>query len=294
MISWDSIASEGGPEPSSAGRIEVALREKRTRGGKALVAFLIFAYPDVDTFEALLFAAEAAGADVVEVGIPVSEPQADGPVIRRASLQALAAGATIASLFEHVAGCRARGLQVPLLLMTYFEPVRAFGTASLCRMAGRAGVDGLLVVDLPPDRAEGFKTPANEFGLETVFLVTPATADSEISAIVDRCTGFVYCASVIGTTGGETPNSIEVARVVEAVRRHTGLPALVGFGIAGPEDACRVASLSDGVIVGTALLRAIGDRRGWEAVDAASGYLRGIRSALDGTSSDMSRAGSRP
>lgn len=262
-------------------RIEVALREKRSLGGKALVAFLTFGYPDGDTFEGLLFAAEAAGADVVEVGIPFSDPVADGPVIRRASHLALAAGATVTSLFERVAGCRARGLRVPLLLMTYFEPVRAFGTASLCRTAARAGVDGLLVVDLLSEQVEGFMAPATEFGLETVFLVTPATSESEIPAIVARCRGFVYCVSVVGVTGGETASPVGAARVVADVRRHTHLPALVGFGVAGPEGARRFASISDGVIVGSALLQAIGDRRGEEAVGAASGFLAALRSAVD-------------
>ena len=119
-------------------RIEATLREKRSLGGKALVPFFMYGYPDLHTFEDLLFAAEAAGADVVEVGLPFSDPAGDGPAIRRASHRALAAGATATSLFESVAGCRARGLKVPLLLMTYFQPVRAFGTASLCRAAAQA------------------------------------------------------------------------------------------------------------------------------------------------------------
>lgn len=261
--------------------IEVALREKRSQGGKALVAFLTFGYPDEDTFESLLFAAEAAGADVVEVGLPFCDPVADGPVIRRASHLALAAGVTVTSLFACVAGCRARGLRVPLLLMTYFMPVRAFGTASLCRTAARAGVDGLLVADLLPEQVEGFMAPATEFGLETVFLVTPATPESEIPTIVARCGGFVYCVSVVGATGGVTVSPVQAARVVAGVRRHTTLPALVGFGVADSEGARRFASISDGVIVGSALLQAIGDRRGEEAVGAASSFLGGLRSALD-------------
>lgn len=262
-------------------RIEVALREKRSRGGKALVPFLMFGYPDVDTFEGLLFAAEAAGADVVEVGIPFSDPVADGPVIKRASHLALAAGTTVPSLFESVAGCRARGLRVPLLLMTYFEPARAFGTASLCRTAARAGIDGLLVVDLLPEQVEGFLAPATGFGLETVFLVTPSTPKSEIPVIVARCSGFVYCVSLVGATGGEPASPARAARVVAGVRRYSNLPALVGFGVGDPEGARRIASISDGVIVGSALLRALGDRRGEEAVAAASVFLAGLRSAVD-------------
>jgi tryptophan synthase alpha chain len=185
-------------------RVEAVLREKRSRGGKALVVFLMLGYPDVDTFEGLLFAAEAAGADVVEVGLPFSDPVADGPVIRRASQLALAAGATVTSLFECVAGCRARGLRVPIVLMTYFEPVRVFGTAGLCSAAAEAGIDGMLVADLAPEGIDAFVESATAAGLEKVVLVTPRIPERMIPAIVIRCSGFVYCASVDGVTGGET------------------------------------------------------------------------------------------
>ncbi len=282
-------------------RIEAALREKRSRGGKALVVFLMFGYPDVDTFEGLLFAAEAAGADVVEVGLPFSDPAADGPVIRRASHLALAAGATVTSLFECVAGCRARGLRVPLLLMTYSEPVHAFGTAGLCSAAAEAGIDGMLVAELAPEGADAFVASVTAAGLEMVVLVTPGTPERMIPTIVDRCSGFVYCASVDGVTGGETRRTAPAARTVARVRRHTDLPALVGFGVAGEVGARSFAAVSDGVIVGSALLQAVGDRLGGEAVDRASVLLARLRTAVDQVSAtssfasnDMSSAGSNP
>lgn len=282
MIRWESVAADDDVRWPLAGRIiEGALRERRSRCGKALVPFFLYGYPDRDTFENLLFAAEAAGADVVEVGIPFSDPTTDGPVITRASRRALAGGASVASLLESVTGCRARGLKVPLLVMTYFQPMRAFGTASLCRAAAQAGIDGLLVADLPSERSDALMAPATAFGLETVFLVTPTTPEGRIPAIVERCRGFVYCVSVDGVTGGETTDTAPAAGMVARVRQHTDLPALVGFGVANAESTRRFAALSDGVIVGSALLQAIGDRRGGEAVDAASALLVRLRTAVD-------------
>jgi len=281
-------------------RVEAVLREKRSRGGKALVVFLMFGYPDVDTFEGLLFAAEAAGADVVEVGLPFSDPVADGPVIRRASHLTLAAGATVTSLFERVAGCRARGLRVPLLLMTYSEPIHAFGTAGLCGAAAQAGIDGVLVADLGPEGVDAFVESATAAGLEMVVLVTPGVPERMIPAIIGRCSGFVYCASVDGVTGGETIRTAPAARTVARVRRHTDLPVLVGFGVAGEEGARRFAAVSDGVIVGSALLQAIQDRRGGEVVDRVSVLLARLRTAVDQVSlpssfvSNISSAGNRP
>lgn len=281
MICWESVATDLGTRWPSAGRIESALREVRYRRDKALVPFLLYGFPDRNTFESLLFAAQATGADVVEVGLPCSDPTGDGPTIRGASQIALAGGASVVSLLRSVTDCRARGLTVPLLLMTYHEPLRAFGTASLCRSMARAGIDGLLVADLAPERSDALMASTAAFGLETVFLVTPATPHAEVPAIVDRCRGFVYCVSAEGVTGGETTDTAPAVGVVTRVRRHTDLPALVGFGVSDAESARRFAAVSDGVIVGSALLRAIGDRRGGEAVEAVSGLLDRLRSAVD-------------
>lgn len=263
-----------------SGRVESALRARRAVGGKALVPFLTGEFPDGDTFERLLFAAEGAGADVVEVGIPFSDPAADGPVIQEASRLALAGGATVASLLDRICACRARGLHVPLLLMTYFNPILAFGPEAFCRAAGVAGVDGLLVVDLPPEEAGEIVGPAAAAGLETVFLVAPTTPEARLPVILEHCRGFVYCVSVTGVTGGTAADAGRAAAVVERVRRHTDLPALVGFGVSGPASAQRLAAVSDGVIVGSALLRAVGAAPGEAAIAAGSDFLQGLRRAV--------------
>ncbi|MHB9149324.1 MAG: tryptophan synthase subunit alpha [Thermoleophilia bacterium] len=259
-----------------SGRVETALRAKRAAGGKALVPFLTGEFPDGPTFERLLFGAEAAGADAVEVGIPFSDPAADGPVIQETSRLALEGGATVASLLARVAACRSRGLKVPLLLMTYYNPILAFGPKAFCGAAREAGVDGMLVVDLPPEEAEELTGPAAVAGLETVFLVAPTTPERRLPVILEHCRGFVYCVSVTGVTGGVTDDTRCAAEVVARVRRHTDLPALVGFGVAGPESAQKLAAVSDGVIVGTALLRAIGGLRGEAAAAAATLFLEGL------------------
>lgn len=262
------------------GRVEAALRATRAAGGKALVPFLTGGFPDGPTFERLLFAAEAAGADVVEVGIPFSDLAADGPVIQEASRLALAGGASVASLLARIAACRSRGLRVPLLLMTYYNPVLAFGPEAFCREAAAAGVDGLLVVDLPPEEAGELLVPAAAAGLETVFLVSPTTPERRLPVILEHCGGFVYCVSVTGVTGGTSADTERAGDVVARVRRHTDMPALVGFGVSGPESAAALSGLSDGVIVGSALLRAVGELRGESAAAAARDFLDGLRAVL--------------
>lgn len=262
-------------------RLEDVLRAARQRDRKCLVPFFTGGFPDRETFVGLLLEAEAAGADAVEVGIPFSDPSADGPVIQRTSERALAEGTTVRSLLEDVAGARRRGLTLPLLFMTYFNPVLAFGPADFAKAAAAAGADGVLVVDLPPEEAAEFAPVAREAGLDTVFLVAPTTPEARVPAVASPCSGFAYCVSVTGVTGEKKPLAETVGEIVERVRRHTDLPALVGFGVSGPDAAGAIARLSDGVIVGSALLRAVGDRRGESAVEAAGAFLRSLRRALD-------------
>jgi len=263
-------------------RLETALRAARDRGGKLLVPFFTGEYPDRETFRLLLLEAQAAGADALEIGVPFSDPSADGPVIQRASECALAGGATVRRLLEDLADARGRGLTLPVLFMTYYNPVLAFGPEAFARAASEAGADGVLVVDLPPEEAGEFAPAARAAGLDTVFLVAPTTPDARIPKVLAGCRGFVYCVSVTGVTGDKKPLAETVGGMVASVRRHTDLPALVGFGVSGPEAARALAAVSDGVIVGSALLRALGTASGEEAVRAAGAFLRGLRAALDG------------
>lgn len=262
-------------------RLEGTLRTLRDQGRKILVPFLTGGYPDRETFVDLLVAMEAAGADALEVGIPFSDPSADGPVIQATSEAALARGITVAAILEDVARARARGLGLPVVAMTYFNPVLAFGPERFAVSAREAGVDGVLIVDLPAEEAEEFVPAARGAGLATVFLVAPTTPDRRIPKAVGRCTGFVYCVSVTGVTGEKHAAAASVRDLVSRVRRYTDLPALVGFGVTDPSSARAIAEVSDGVIVGSALMKTLGDARRTEAVDAAGTFVRSLRDALD-------------
>ncbi len=262
-------------------RLESTLRGARDAGRKLLVPFFTGHYPDRDTFVDLLLEAQAAGADAVEVGLPFSDPSADGPVIQRASECALAGGATVRGICAAVAEARARGLGLPLLYMTYYNPILAFGGVAFAAAAAASGADGVLVVDLPAEESGEFAPAARAAGLDTVFLVAPTTPESRIGLVLAGCSGFAYCVSVAGVTGEKNPVAETVGELVKKVRAVTDLPALVGFGVSGPEAARSIAAVSDGVIVGSALLSALGEQAGAPAVSAAGAFLRNLRVALD-------------
>ena len=262
-------------------RLESTLRGARDVGRKLLVPFFTGNYPDRDTFVDLLLEAQAAGADAVEVGLPFSDPSADGPVIQHASECALAGGATVRGIFAAVAEARGRGLELPLLYMTYYNPILAFGGEAFAAAAVDSGADGVLVVDLPAEESGEFAPVARVAGLDTVFLVAPTTPGSRIGPVLAGCSGFAYCVSVAGVTGEKKPVVETVGALVSRVRAVTDLPALVGFGVSGPVAARSIAAVSDGVIVGSALLATLGDQNGAPAVSAAGVFLRELRAALD-------------
>lgn len=262
-------------------RLEATLRAARDSGRKILVPFLTGDYPDRETFLALLLTAEAAGADAVEVGLPFSDPSADGPVIQRASYEALRGGATVAGILGGVAEARRRGLTIPLLFMTYYNPVLAFGPEAFARAAAGAGADGLLVVDAPPEESAEFAPAARAAGLDTVFLVAPTTPDGRLPRVVAESRGFVYCVSVTGVTGAKKAAAESVGPLVERVRRATTLPVLVGFGVETPDAARALSEVSDGVIVGSALLKTFEGTTGQAAAVAAGLFLTSLRRALD-------------
>ena len=263
-------------------RLSANFENARARGTKLLLPFLTGYYPDRDTFLRLLFEMERAGADGVEVGIPFSDPSADGPTIQTTSQRALAQGATVKKILAAVAEARAGGLKLPLLYMTYYNPVYAFGPGLFAVAARDSGADGVLVVDLPPEEDGEFRPHAEEAGLAFIRLVAPTTPEARIPLVVSGVSGFVYCVSVTGVTGVKKPVAELVGGLVDKVRRHTALPVLAGFGVTGPEAASSLAGVCDGVIVGSALMEAFGDKRGRDAVEAAGAFVRGLRAALGG------------
>lgn len=243
-------------------------------GRKALVPYLTAGYPDVDRSVALLRALESAGADVIEVGVPFSDPMADGPVIQESSQSALAQGMTFDRALDLVREAR---LSIPIVLFSYLNPVVAAGADALDRAAA-AGVHGVLITDLPvgadPEREAWFGNSSLAF----IRLVAPTTPDDRMREIGAHGSGFVYLISRLGVTGARDDVPAELPGTIVRLRAATTLPICVGFGISNAEQARRIGALADGIVVGSALVRAANS-----GVDAASSLIRELRAALDGT-----------
>jgi tryptophan synthase alpha chain len=246
-----------------------AEQEKRA----ALVAYLCAGDPDLPTTEKLVLAAIEAGADVIELGVPFSDPTADGPVIQRASERALAKGTTLAQALEVAAKVRAKHAAVGIVLFGYYNPILAFGEQKLASEAKRAGVDGLLVVDLPPEEAGSLLAPLEAAGLDFVPLVAPTTPDARIERIARTARSFLYYVSLTGVTGAEADLDAAGVRAV-ALKARTGKPVAIGFGIKTPAQAKKAASKADGVVVGSAICAAI------EAAKSPDDAVQAVRSLV--------------
>jgi tryptophan synthase alpha chain len=237
-------------------RIAAAFDRLRAERRLALIAYLTVGYPRLDVTPSLVEAAAGAGADAIELGIPFSDPLADGPTIQAASQLALKAGMTVARALETAQAARIK-TDVPLLFMTYLNPILAFGLERFCRAASEAGIDGLIIPDLPPAESADLRRAADVVGIDLVFFVAPTSTSSGIEAACRAATGFIYCIAVTGVTGARAQLDSAVLPLIEAVRRHTRLPIVVGFGISRPEHLEALQGKADGVIVASALLDAI-------------------------------------
>jgi tryptophan synthase alpha chain len=238
---------------------------------KALITFITAGDPDLETTCALIPEMEKSGADIIELGVPFSDPMADGPTIQKASERALAAGTTLKSILAMVASVR-RVSQVPIILMGYFNPVYRYGTRKFVEDAVAAGVDGVLLVDLPPEEAREFKAEAELKGLDVIFLLAPTSDDARIEKVARIGSGFIYYVSVTGVTGARKSIDDSVFAAVEKIRGRVNLPVAVGFGIADPSQAGRLADVADGVVVGSALVKLFEEYRG-EALKNKVGSL---------------------
>jgi tryptophan synthase alpha chain len=230
------------------------LAEQR-RGG--LVTFVTAGDPDAGTSAALLEGLAAAGADVIELGMPFTDPMADGPAIQAAGLRALRSGANMSQTLQLVRGFRRRDDETPIVLMGYYNPIYSYGVERFLQDARVAGVDGLIVVDLPPEEDAELCRPALDAGLDFIRLTTPTTDENRLPAVLANTAGFVYYVSVTGTTGAATASAEAVAAAVERLRRHTPLPVAVGFGISTPAQAAAVARVADAAVVGSAIVNRI-------------------------------------
>jgi tryptophan synthase alpha chain len=250
---------------------------------KSFVPFLMAGDPDLATTEACASALIEGGAAALEIGLPFSDPVADGPVLQLAAERALKVGTTAAKVLELVSRLRARHPSTPLVLFTYFNPLLAYGLERLVRDAKAAGVTALLVVDLPPEESDELCGLCAREGLENVFLASPTTSDERLREVGRRATGFVYVVARAGVTGARDRLPAELARRVEHIRRLVDRPLAVGFGVSSGAQAVQVARMAEGVVVGSALVERIAQAQDKQAaVEASRSFAREIRSALEG------------
>lgn len=248
-----SVAAMVGPDRIAA-RFDALKAENRA----GLVTFVTAGDPNPQVFTEILAALPGAGADIIEVGMPFTDPMADGPAIEAADLRALAAGMTLPKVIEAVRAFRANDNDTPIVLMGYFNPIFAYGTERFVRDARDAGVDGLIVVDVPPEEDEELGGPARAAGLHIIRLATPTTDAARMPAVLNGASGFLYYVSVAGITGGAAGEIQAVGAAVQRLRQASGLPVAVGFGIRTPEQAAAMARQADGVVVGSAIVSLIG------------------------------------
>jgi tryptophan synthase alpha chain len=238
-------------------RIEARFAALRREGRAGLVTFVMAGDPDHATSAAILRALPAAGADMIEIGMPFTDPMADGPAIQAAGLRALRAGHNLVRTMELVRDFRSRDHATPVVLMGYYNPVYIYGVARFLADAKAAGVDGLIVVDLPPEEDAELCLPALRMGLNFIRLATPTTDDRRLAAVLANTSGFVYYVSITGITGAAAPDAGLVVEAVRRIRRHTALPVAVGFGVRDAASAAAIARGAEAVVVGSALVEKV-------------------------------------
>ena len=247
--------------------------------GKAFIAFVTCGDPDLETTGAVVREMAKNGADLIELGIPFSDPTAEGPVIQGANLRALNGGVTTDQIFEFVKELR-RDVSVPMVFMTYANVVFSYGVERFISTCRKIGMDGLILPDLPYEEKEEFQPICRRFGLELISLIAP-TSENRIARIAGEAEGFVYLVSSLGVTGMRSEIKTDLASIVEAIRRNTEIPCAIGFGISTPEQAARMAGLADGVIVGSAIIRLI-EKYGRQAPEHVGRYVKEMKDAIRG------------
>lgn len=259
------------------------------RGHKALIGYVTMGYPGMEETLATTPRLAAAGCDIIELGIPFSDPMADGATIQEASQRALAGGATPAMCLETAAKLSA-SISSPLVFMTYFNPVLSYGVERFCQASADAGVDGLLITDLPPEEGAEVGQVAGRYGLDLVYLLAPTSTPQRIRLVAEKSTGFIYVVSVTGVTGARAtlPESLE--HFLGSVKKETDKPLCVGFGISSGELARRAATLADGVVVGSRIVQLMGEGK----VAELESFIRELRGALDSIGGAKAPGKTRP
>lgn len=272
-----------------SGRIAARFAQLKAEGRAGFVPFITAGDPDRETSAALLEGLPGAGADLIEMGMPFSDPMADGPSVQASSLRALRAGASLRNTIELVNGFRNRNNETPVVLMGYFNPIFSYGVDAFIGDAVAAGVDGLIIVDLPPEEDEDLCLPALKGGLNFIRLAAPTTDEARLPRVLANTSGFVYYVSIRGITGAASPDVASVGESVARIKRHTALPVAVGFGIRTPEQVAAIAAVADAVVVGSAIVDVVANgldangKAGPTLVEEVLGLVRslagGVRNA---------------
>lgn len=274
-------------------RIDATFAKLSGSGRTALVPYVTAGDPSLESTHAILDALIVAGADVIELGVPFSDPMADGPVVQRASERALARNVSLRDVLALVRGFRERNTTTPIVLMGYANPIEAMGVDAFAEAAQKAGVDGVLVVDYPPEEAEPFANALEKHAIAPIFLLAPTTSESRIEAVARIARGYVYYVSLKGVTGAGHLDTSDVARKLAEIRKHVRIPVGVGFGIRDAAGAQAIAAHADAVIIGSRIIQEIETGPAAEAAQRAGRWLAAIRRALDERLSESTTQASR-
>ncbi len=265
-------------------RMEARFAKLAAEKRAALVTYSMAFDPDRAASQELLNGLPGAGADIIEFGMPFTDPMADGPAIQYAAQRALAAGGTLRGVLEMIANFRQGDNETPVVLMGYYNPIYSWGVEKFCADAAKAGIDALIIVDLPPEEADELLPHCRANGIDFIFLTTPTSDDSRLPTIVGNASGFVYYVSIAGITGTASASATAIGDAVSRIKKHTSLPVCVGFGIKTPEQAAEVARLADGAVVGSAIVQAAADAkaRGENPAQAALALVRELAAGVRG------------
>ncbi len=264
---------------STSSRTAAAFERARAENRATMMPFLTVGYPTLDASKALLLAIAAGGADLIEIGIPFSDPLADGATVQRTSQVALENGTTLANGFELVEFARANGVDIPIVFMGYVNPFFQYGVENLAAEAARVGVDGVIIVDLPIEESDDFRLPLAEKGVDLIYLVAPTSTDRRIGQVAERAQGFVYCVALTGVTGARANMADNLGSYIEKVRSQIKVPLAIGFGISTPDHVRQAAALGDGVVVASALINYLDTLPLDEQPAAATRFVRELADA---------------
>lgn len=267
-------------------RISARFAALKAANRAGLITFVTAGDPDLTTSQALINGLPAAGADLIELGLPFSDPMADGPVIEAASHRALKAGASVKTTLGLVRAFRENDGETPVILMGYYNPLYAYGIEAFCQAASHAGVDGLIIVDLPPEEAEELAVPARSHGIDLIYLTAPTTHEGRLPIVLQQASGFVYHVAVAGITGAQGAQIADLEKKIAELRRHTALPLAVGFGIKSRAQVAEIGKVADAAVVGSAIVSQIAARLDCEGrakaglVEDVLGFVRDLAAGL--------------